>query len=241
MIRAADLVERRVMTIAGTGSRGFERNPAGDVEAFDLNYPQDVLVSGGTLYMAMTGLHQVWALDLKSLEVELFAGSGTEGLKDGDAVFSSLAQPRALATDGNALLVADSSSSSLRHINIEPPKMISTLLGKGMFSFGDTDGLRTRALMQFPCGVATIGFDTVVSDTLNNKIKYYDAKIKELKTLAGTGGEGFLDGALPEAQFNEPGGIDFSDNKVYVADTNNHAIRIVDLQEGTVSTLDLKW
>jgi len=241
VIRAADLVERRVRTIAGTGNRGFERNPAGDVETFDLNYPQDVLVSGDALYIAMTGLHQVWALDLKTLEVELFAGSGEEGLKDGDAVFSSLAQPRALATDGNTLFIADSSSSSLRQVNIDPPRKMSTLLGKGMFSFADKSGTKKQALMQGPCGVATIGFDTVVSDTLNNKIKFYDDGEESVKTLAGTGQGGFADGPLLDAQFDEPGGIDFSDNKVYVADTNNHAVRIIDLQAGTVSTLELRF
>ena len=71
----------------------------------------------------------------------------------------------------------------------------------------------------------------------NNKIKVIDPETREGTTFAGNGEPGFADGTLEEARFYEPGGIDYADGKLYVADTNNHAIRIIDLAEGVVSTV----
>lgn len=58
-------------------------------------------------------------------------------------------------------------------------------------------------------------------------------------TLLGTGQPGCVDGDAGRAQFNEPGGLDVSPdgNTLYVADTNSHAIRVIDLKSNTVSTV----
>jgi DNA-binding beta-propeller fold protein YncE len=58
-----------------------------------------------------------------------------------------------------------------------------------------------------------------------------------VKSFAGNGSAGFQDGVLHEAQFNEPAGLTAANGKLYVADTNNHAIRVIDMAEGTVETL----
>jgi hypothetical protein len=77
-----------------------------------------------------------------------------------------------------------------------------------------------------------------VADTYNSKIKVLDPAADEIETVFGLGGlGGFRDGAAAEAAFDEPGGLDYADGLLYVADTNNHAIRVIDLASGEVSTL----
>ena len=61
-----------------------------------------------------------------------------------------------------------------------------------------------------------------------------------MKTLAGTGASGLKDGPAARAQFAEPGGLSIADGVLYVADTNNHAIRTIDLATNDVRTLPLR-
>lgn len=69
------------------------------------------------------------------------------------------------------------------------------------------------------------------------QIKVYDPSNKTCTTLAGTGESGLQDGSLDEAKLSEPGGLCVVDNgrALLVADTNNHCIRIIDLQGKTIT------
>ena len=64
---------------------------------------------------------------------------------------------------------------------------------------------------------------------------------KTCTALLGTGKPGCVDGDIDRVQFNEPGGLDTSPDgsTLYVADTNSHAIRVVDLKTNTVSSVSL--
>lgn len=64
-----------------------------------------------------------------------------------------------------------------------------------------------------------------------------DPRTKTCSTLAGTGDVGFIDGSFENAQFSEPGGlcIDPEGKTLFVADTNNHMIRVLDLDRKEVS------
>jgi hypothetical protein len=74
-----------------------------------------------------------------------------------------------------------------------------------------------------------------VADTYNNKIKRIDVKRKSVETIAGTGARGDSD---QPAAFHEPAGLAAAADKLYVADTNNHRIRVIDLDKNyQVSTL----
>jgi hypothetical protein len=64
-----------------------------------------------------------------------------------------------------------------------------------------------------------------------------DPKTREAKTFLGDGQRGMQDGEKP--RFNEPGGLAIVGNKLFVADTNNHAIRVVDLKSRVTKTLEL--
>jgi hypothetical protein len=117
-------------------------------------------------------------------------------------------------------------------------RQVETLVGGDLFEFGDVDGVGDAARLQHPLGVLYAGGALYVADTYNHKIKRLDPETRVLKTFAGTGKPDHTDGA--RASFYEPGGLSLANNKLYVADTNNHAVRVVDLTSGETSTLPLR-
>ncbi|MCS7156897.1 MAG: thioredoxin-like domain-containing protein [Blastocatellia bacterium] len=238
-IREADLKARTVRTIAGTGyqlRRLF--HSGGPALQVDLNSPWDLLFLDDRLYIAMAGSHQLWVLDLKAKTVMPYAGSGYEGCQDGPLLEASLAQPSGLTTDGQRLYVADSEASAIRAVDLDPRGRVETLVGEDLFVFGDRDGPSSRARLQHPLGVAFHEGVIYVADTYNNKIKKLFPTVRQVVTFLGTGEAGLRDGERP--LFDEPAGISVANGKLYIADTNNHVIRVADLQTGRVATLELK-
>jgi hypothetical protein len=99
------------------------------------------------------------------------------------------------------------------------------------------DGPRDAARLQHPLGVAYYQGKLYVADTYNNKIKVVDPETGRVSTLAGTGKPGSQD---DPPSFDEPAGISAASGKLYVADTNNHLVRVVDLAAGNrVGTLQI--
>ena len=243
-IRAADLKTERVTTIAGTGKKpiGYNRPDSGRQVA--LHSPWDLALYHGKLLVANAGSHQLWQVDPQTGAAEPFVGSGRESLVDGSigakgaSATTAMAQPSGLSLDGDTLWVTDSETSSLRKVDLAEMRL-TTVIGEGLFEFGDVDGQRDIARMQHCLGVAAIDGVVYVADTYNNKIRRFEPQTGELHTFAGTGRPGAVDGALQSAQFDEPGGLSAANGKLYVADTNNQAIRVIDPIARTVTTLNL--
>ncbi len=234
-VRRVDLRRKVVETIAGTGRIGAatRRGPGRETP---LSSPWDVALDGDVLYIAMAGRHQVWTLDLGGGTVGPFAGSGREDIVDGELDDAAFAQPSGLALAGGRLYVADSEVSGIRVIDLEKG-MVGTLVGEGLFEFGDVDGEGKDVRMQHVLGVAAAGGGVYAADTYNHKIKAIEPVLKTSRTIAGDGQAGRADGR--PGRFHEPMGIAVAGGMAYVADTNNHAVRMVDLSTGEVSTLDL--
>jgi DNA-binding beta-propeller fold protein YncE len=235
-IRAVDLDAQAVTLVAGTGEQGFNREQGGPGPEMALNSPWDLVAHEGKLYIAMAGPHQLWVYDIASGEIAPYAGTGREALLDGKLTEAALNQPSGIDTDGTLLYFADAEASAIRTADLDPDGDLKTIVGTGLFDFGDVDGAGDEVRLQHPLGVtvADDGF-LYVADTYNSKIKRIDPAARTSETFAGTGEEGLQDGA--EARFYEPGGLDYADGKLYVADTNNHAIRVIDLATGEVSTV----
>jgi thiol-disulfide isomerase/thioredoxin len=238
-IRAVDLASGRTLTLAGTGQQAPFGARGGPAQTSPLNSPWDLLYRNGTLYIAMAGSHQLWRLTVSRHWVEPHAGSGREGIADGPLAAAALAQPSGIALLEGRLVFADSEVSALRTASLDAAGAVETLAGEGLFVFGDRDGGREVARLQHPLGVAVHEGWAYVADTYNHKVKVYHAEQRVLRTLAGTGEPGAADGPLAQARFFEPGGLAFLDRALYVADTNNHALRRVDLAAATVSTVRL--
>lgn len=235
-LRAIDLKAGTVSTIAGTGEQAQETRlleapqPA---KTTGLNSPWDLCLVGRTLYIAMAGHHQIWAYDLDKKVIGPYAGDGRENIKDGPHYAARFAQPSGLATDGQNLFVADSEVSAVRKVPLNPLGRVETLVGEGLFEFGDIDGVGKEARLQHALGVAYHEGKIYVADTYNNKLKVLDPKTADCRTLT-------LAGATDkEPLFDEPAGISFSGGKLYIADTNANRIRVVDLASKKVTTLEL--
>ena len=237
LIRRIDLKGKKVETIAGTGKQSHEYFKSGPAREIALNSPWDLQLIDRTLYIAMAGPHQIWKLDLQKGEVSTFAGSGREARLDGSLLEAGFAQPSGLTTDGKTLFVADSESNIIRAIDLTSGK-VRTLVGGDLFEFGDQDGTGDDVRLQHPLGVLAYNGKVLIADTYNHKIKQLDPESQSVKTLIGTGKPGQADGAPPS--FYEPGGLSIANDKLYIADTNNHAIRVVDLKTKTSSTLRIK-
>lgn len=230
-IRAVDLDAWTVRTIAGTGKQSDDRAGGKKGTAQGLNSPWDLALEGSTLYIAMAGPHQLWRLDMPMNFCRAFAGSGRENIADGPAEAAALAQPSGLALQGNYLYFADSEVSAVRRVDLAAER-VETLVGAGLFDFGDVDGPFAQARLQHCLGVAIHEGNVLVADTYNHKVKLLDLGRGEVRTLLGDGKPGTdRDGRL--ALF-EPGGLDAREGVLYVADTNNH--RVV-----RVSLADLSW
>ena len=239
LVRAVDLETWEVTTVAGTGVQGYDRAGGKMGRKQPLSSPWDLAVEGSTCYIAMAGSHQIWRCDLPMGFARALAGSGRENIVDGPTESAALAPPSGLSLDGNSLYFADSEVSAVRRIDLAA-EQVHTLIGKGLFDFGDVDGPVAKAKLQHPLGVAAWKGRVFVADTYNHKIKWIDVEKGEIRTVAGTGKPGsgtpVADGPAPASALAlfEPGGLHVGGDVLYIADTNNH--RVVRL-----SLSDLKW
>src|SRR5262249_32266058 len=139
-IRALDLKAQTVRAVAGTSEQDRDnRTEGGPALKTGLNSPWDLLVHGKTLFIAMAGAHQIWTLDLERGTMAPFAGNGNEGINDEPKTLrrAMFAQPSGLATDGTNLYVADSEVSAIRSLALDGTGIVKTIVGEGLFKFGD--------------------------------------------------------------------------------------------------------
>jgi len=230
LIRAVDLKEKRIETIAGTGKQAYDRRGGNIGTRQGLSSPWDLAVHGDDLWIAMAGPHQIWRMDLSTQEVHAVVGSGRENIVDAVAAEAQLAQPSGLAFLGNKLYFADSETSSIRSFDLQD-RHVRTLVGEGLFVFGKDDGPFEEARLQHPLGVTVHGGSLLVADTYNHSIRHFDLENQRVTTLYGTGSPAARteDG---QVGFFEPGGLHAAEGRLYVADTNNHRVVQVDLETG---------
>ena len=238
-IRRVDLSSGTVSTIAGTGEQGHTKDERGQGTSMALVSPFDLVQQEGILYIAMAGIHQLWSMDLKDGMIGPFAGTGGEAITDGPLGIAELAQPCGITTDGTKLFFADSETSSVRSADINPDGNVRTIVGLDLFVFGDVDGSDHHVRLQHPIGITHYDGVLYITDTYNHKVKRVLPAMRSAFTVLGNGVAGYVDGAGDQAQFSEPSGISFASGNMYIADTNNNAIRVAGIESGVVSTLEI--
>ncbi|MFE4548008.1 thioredoxin-like domain-containing protein [Streptomyces sp. NPDC056785] len=183
-LRRVDLATGEVTTLAGTGRQWWQGSPtSGPAHEVDLSSPWDVAFFGGRVWIAMAGVHQLWAYDPAAGTVEVVAGTTNEGLVDGPPAEAWFAQPSGLAATEDRLWVADSETSALRWVDLDGS--VHTAVGTGLFDFGHRDGAAGQALLQHPLGVTALPDGSVaVSDTYNHALRRFDPATGEVTTLA---------------------------------------------------------
>ncbi|MGV9895721.1 NHL domain-containing thioredoxin family protein, partial [Streptomyces tendae] len=183
-LRRYEPVTGEVTTLAGTGRQHRPGEPTrGAARAVSLSSPWDVALWNGRVWIAMAGVHQLWAYDPRDGSVTVTAGTGNEGLVDGPGPEAWFAQPSGLSATQERLWVADSETSALRWV--EPDGTVRTAVGTGLFDFGHRDGPAARALLQHPLGVTALpDGSVVVADTYNHALRRYTPPTGEVSTLA---------------------------------------------------------
>jgi thiol-disulfide isomerase/thioredoxin len=266
LLRKVNLRDKRVSTIAGTGKQapsgwpGLEnlgalnrppRRWVGPPLRTALASPWDLWVHRNDLYIAMAGPHQIWKMPLDESEIGPYAGNGREDIVDGPLLprtplemgYASFAQPSGLASDGQWLYVADSEGSSIRAVPFDPAGAVTTVVGTAhlaanrLFEFGDVDGRGRSVRLQHVLGVTHHDGNLYLADTYNDKVKELDLKTLTVRTIAGGKSKS---AASDQNTFDEPAGVSYAAGKIYVADTNNHRIRTIDLASKRIETLEIQ-
>jgi DNA-binding beta-propeller fold protein YncE len=245
-LREIDLLSRTVKTLAGNGKQGRWIQSPQDGKATQLSSPWDLAHDSGFIFIAMAGLHQIWVYHIPTGRIGPFAGSGYENIVDGSLEEARFAQPSGLAIFGNYLFVADSEVSAVRRIDLAR-KAVQTAVGKGLFVFGHKDGSLEEARLQHPLGVAYDGNNRIyVADTYNHAIRLIDPAEQRVSTLVGRPEMKTMcnidDPSCDTLGLYEPSDVEVrgNNNLLYIADTNNHLVRVFDLEKRVLRTLAVK-
>ena len=214
-LRGLSFATGELRTLAGDGRQWMQGDGTDR-----LSSPWDVAWHDGLVWVAMAGIHQLWTFDPRTGEVAVAAGTTNEGLLDGPLDQAWLAQTSGLVPDGARLWVVDSETSSLRYV--EDGKL-HTVIGRGLFDFGFTDGPADQALLQHPLGAAVLPDGSVaIADTYNGAVRRYDASTGEVGTIA--------------SGLAEPSGLVVDGEQLVVAESAAHRLTRVPLGASAQAT-----
>ncbi|GGG86223.1 NHL domain-containing protein [Edaphobacter dinghuensis] len=160
------------------------------------------------------------------------------GLGQTRATAVPLILPSAVAYDaaGN-LYIAETGNHVIR--KVDTAGNITTIAGTGTQGFGGDGGPATAALLDSPQGLALGGSSLYIADTHNHRIRRLDLGTGTITTVAGTtAGFSGDNGPAVAAQLNLPTALALgTNNSLYIADTQNHRVRKVNLTTGTITTI----
>ncbi len=248
-IRRFDLATKRVTLIAGNGEKAYKGDGGRAVDA-SLSAPHELVFdSKGDLYFAERDNNVIRKVDMKTGMISTAAGTGTAGFggDGGPAAKAQLRQPHCVIRDRDgSLLICDLANHRIRRLHLDTG-IIETYMGTGEAK-NPTDGAPVKAatlngprtLVEAPNG------DLFLALREGNVIVRIDAKTQTVNRIAGTGEVGYsgdggpalnakFGGAL--ARLSGPKGLAYGPDTLYIADTESHAIRRVDLKTGIVTTV----
>ena len=229
-----------VSTIAGIPQKPGLKDGPGSSALF--SYPSSLALSplDGLLVMGNNTIRRV---DLQTLAVSTLLGDGTGGFADGPAATAKVDVPGQAAAGPGGIYLADDGNHRIRLIASDAVRTVSTVAGSGVA--GAKDGPAATAEFYHPGGLAVLdAANLLVADTENHRIRQVrtEGGATTVVTLAGST-SGFKDGPGAQALFARPVGLAVSGTSssfvLYVADPDNHRIRMVTSTAGsiTVSTL----
>ena len=222
-IRSITLKTGEIRTVAGTGKQMRTR---ADQQAGAMSSPWDITLVGETLFVAMAGVHQLWSVDTTTGRSRVHSGTGGEDILDGGHREALLAQPMGITAVGDRLYFADSESSAIRWSDASVDGSIGTIVGTGLFDFGDVDGKGDEVRLQHPQGVTALGSDLLVADSYNDCIKIVNPESRTSTV--------WLRG------LHEPEGVACTATHAYIADTNAHRMAVVDIATKAVTDLTIE-
>jgi thiol-disulfide isomerase/thioredoxin len=182
-VRVVDPATQAVSTLAGSGKRAYVAHGRYPARQASFNSPWDVQWADGGVYISMAGDHDIWRYDPETGQVGPWAGSGREGLHDGDRHSAQFAQSSGLDVHAGTLYVADPESSAIRAVNLKSGE-VQTLVGQGLFKFGLQNGPASGALLQHAEDAVWLDDSLYIADTFNNALRRLDLKNSKVTTIA---------------------------------------------------------
>lgn len=242
-IRRVDMRDGTISTVVGTGVAGYSGDGGLAVEA-ELNDPYEVRFDDdGNMYFVEMLSAVVRRVDAADGTITTIAGTGERGFSGdgGPAVEATFNRPHSIALDGNgSLYVADIGNHRIRRVDLATGT-VTTFAGTGEREptpdgapLAGTPLNGPRALAFAPDG------DMYVALREGNAVYRLDMQAMRFHHVAGTGAKGYTGdgGPAAEATLAGPKGIEVGpDLAVYLADTENHAIRRIDVASGIISTV----
>lgn len=242
-IRRVDMTTGVVTIVAGNGERGYAGD-GGPATQAALNMPHEIVFSAsGDLYFVERDAHVVRKVDRRGGVITTVAGTGVAGFSgdEGPANRAQLRQPHSIAFDPQGrLLVCDVGNHRIRRIDLATG-LISTVAGTGeRLPTRDGAGVRDTPLN----GPRTMVFDErgrmYLALREGNAIYRLDPDTQTIHHIAGTGVQGYAGdgGPAKAALLGGPKGLAYDPRgALYVADTENHVIRRIDLKTGLIDTV----
>jgi streptogramin lyase len=241
-IRRLDLKTRRTTTVAGNGEKGFSGD-GGLATAASLNMPHEVRFDArGNFYIAERDNHVVRKVDGRTGIISTVAGTGVPGFSGdgGPAARAQLRQPHSIVVDpAGRLLICDIGNHRVRRVDLSTG-IIETYAGTGERA-PTSDGAPLRGTpLNGPRTMAfDRGGDLYLALREGNAIYRIEPKTATIHHVAGTGVQGYSGdgGAARAATLAGPKGLACAAGVLYVADTENHVIRRIDIKTGVITTV----
>jgi sugar lactone lactonase YvrE len=242
-LRRLDLQTRKLTTIAGNGERGYKGDGGAAIDAA-MNMPHELRFDRqGNIYAAERDNHVVRKVDAKTGLISTVAGTGTAGFSGdgGPGTAAMLRQPHSIVFDRDgSLLICDIGNQRIRRLNIATG-LIDTYAGTGEARATPEGAPLSGAALNGPRTLAPgPNGDLYLALREGNAIYRIDNRTKTLHRVAGTGQSGYSGDGGPalEASLGGPKGLAYSGRgALYVADTENHVIRRIDLATGIITTV----
>ncbi len=237
-----DPTYRRLDRIAGTGKAGLSGRDGDYPTQVQLNRPHEIQIDdAGNIYVADTSNHRVGMIDASTGRWKNVAGTGSPGFSGdgGPANEAQLDQAYSLAVDGQELFIADLGNHRIRRVDLQSG-IISTVCGTGQKRRPQDGGVATEQPLAGPRSLAIDEQNLWIVLREGNSVWRLDRTDGRVFHVAGTGKKGFKGdgGDALQAQLAGPKGIAVDPEvALFIADTENHAIRRVDLARGTISTV----
>jgi sugar lactone lactonase YvrE len=241
-IRRFDLKTRQTTTIAGSGVRAYTGD-GGPAPAAALNMPHEIVFdSQRNLYIAERDNHVIRKVEAKTGRISTVAGTGAPGFSGdgGPGAQAQLRQPHSISLDSRGrLLICDIGNHRIRQLDLSSG-MIDTYAGTG-----DRQRTPDGARLQ---GTPLNGPRTMVMDRdgnlylalrEGNAIYRIMPKTGTIHHVAGTGEQGYAGDGGPAAlaKLAGPKGLAYGNGRLYVADTESHVIRSIEIKTGIITTV----
>lgn len=232
----------KISLVAGTGEKGWSGD-GGPATAANLAEPYEVRFDrAGNIYWVERLSHSVRRVDAKTGLISTIAGNNTSGFSGdgGPATAAQLSEPHSIGFDrAGDLYICDVKNNRVRKVAMRTG-IITTLIGNGKRD-PTPDGAKLGVDTPV-AGPRALDFDRDGNLWLalreGNAVYQLDLATGTIHHVAGTGAKGFTGdgGDAKLATFNGPKGIALAPNgNAYVADTENHVIRMIDVKTGKLS------